>query len=279
MKTLSSICEKELASMKDDRVILCDYVMTPAGPTLMNEPVLAHDYVCGYCNGKSHYCPCLDPRTSDKKVWLCANVSCDVYKRKSYHQATTTPAIPKRALEWPVFCEINGIGNVHHEVKFEKIDQSKPKIEYLLKFGTKPSGIIFMQGTAGSGKTYACMGVCEYYTRRNTSCMFSTQRQMMVNWIAATQPGQYTNYVERVTSCNLLVVDDFGTGDVSPGFMAFFMDLINTRMQWTDRGTIITTNLPDREFTSYCGAALNDRIKTGQKFVFNEKTRRVPTVL
>jgi len=279
MTLVSAICENMLESMKDERVILCDYVMTPAGPTLMCDPVLSSNYACGYCNGNAHYTPLFDPKVSDKKIWLCANASCDVYKRKNYHQATTTPPIPKRSLEWALFCEINGIGDVHHEVKFEKIDQSSGKIEYLLKFCSKPQGIIFMQGTAGSGKTYACMGVCEFYTRKHISCMFSTQRQMMVSWMTSSQPGKFSNYVDRVTTCNLLVVDDFGTGDVSPGFMSFFMDLVNTRMQWSDRGTIITTNLPDKEFASYCGAALNDRIKTGQKFVFNEKTRRKPIVL
>jgi DNA replication protein DnaC len=71
------------------------------------------------------------------------------------------------------------------------------------------------------------------------------------------------------------VIDDFGTAEMSPGFMSFFMDLINTRMQWSNRGTIITTNLNDTKFSEYCGEALADRINTGQLFEFKGKSKRV----
>jgi DNA replication protein DnaC len=188
-------------------------------------------------------------------------------------------ATPKRALEWPLFCEISGIGDLHYGVKFENIQQSAGKVDYLLKFAAKPYGIIFMQGEPGTGKTFASMAVCELFTRKNTSCIFTTQKQMLNNWLDTFKSDRVSNYIERVSNCNLLVLDDFGVGDVSPGFMSFFMDLINTRMQWSDRGTIITTNLDAKTFAVFCGEALSDRINTGQQFVFKGKTRRTQTVL
>jgi DNA replication protein DnaC len=132
-----------------------------------------------------------------------------------------------------------------------------------------------MQGSSGSGKTYASMGVCELFTRTQTSAIFTTQTKMLSNWLA--DEGMF--YINRVEDTNLLVVDDFGTGEVTPGFMKFFLDLINTRMQWSTRGTIISTNLSDKDLADYCGSALNDRIKTGQKMLFNEKTRRKQIIL
>lgn len=276
MKTLSSICNSTLDEMKgEQKVVICDYVMTPHGTHLMNAPIMSTEYECGFCNGQLHYTPLVDPKTSDKRVWLCANVDCDVYKKKSHVASTSTPPMLRRALEWPEFCEKNGIGDLHYDVKFEKIEQSAGKIDYLLKFANKPFGIIFMQGTPGSGKTYASMGVCELFTRRNSSARFITQTKMQDQWM---MPEKYS-FVSQMECVNLLVVDDFGTGDVPPGFMKFFLDLINTRMQWSDRGTIITTNLNDKDFSDYCGGALNDRIKTGQLFEFKEKSRRKKTVL
>lgn len=275
MKVLSMICEEQLSSLKQDKVVICDFVMTPNGAVLLSEPISSTDYTCAYCNGTSHYTPVLDPTRSDKRFWLCGNVNCDVYKKKTKFDTTHVQAIPKRALEWPLFCEINGLGDLDHDIKFEKIEQTQGKIDYLLKFATKPAGIIFMQGRAGSGKTYASLGVCELFTRRNTSAIFTTQTKMLGNWL---EPDKM-NYIAKLEGVNLLVVDDFGTGDVPTGFMKFFLDLINTRIRWSDRGTIITTNLDDKAFSEYCGEALNDRIKIGQKMVFNNPTRRKQIIL
>jgi DNA replication protein DnaC len=275
MKTLSSICEASISSMKDQKATVCDYIMTPHGCAPLKQPILSTDYECLHCNGREHFTPYVDPTRSDKRVWLCANHNCDVYTKKTHVQSSQMPPLQKRALEWPKFCEINGIGDLHHDVKFEKIEQSQGKIDYLFKFADKPCGIILMQGTSGSGKTYSSMGVCELFTRRSPSAIFTTQTKMLGNWIAQ-EHMKYTNSVE---SAELLVVDDFGTGEVTTGFMKFFLDLINTRMQWSNRGTIITTNLNDKDFSDYCGSALNDRMKTGQKFEFKEKSRRKQIVL
>lgn len=275
MKTLSSVCENTLEEMKSPSSVLCEYVMTPGGCYLLSEPVLSSEYKCGYCGESNHFSPYVDPTKSDKRVWLCSNTLCDVYTKKSHMASTSTPPIRERALKWAKFCEINGIGDLHHDVKFDKIEQTTAKVDYLLKFASKPVGIVFMQGTPGSGKTYACMGVCELFTRRSTSARFITQTKMQDHWLA-TDRFSFINQMECV---NLLVVDDFGTGEVPPGFMKFFLDLINTRMQWSDRGTIITTNLSDKEFSIYCGNALNDRIGTGQKLLFKEKSRRAKTIL
>lgn len=275
MKVLSLMCEEQLSSLKEDKVVICDFVMTPQGAVMLTEPVSSRDYTCAYCNGISNHTPYLDPTRSDKRVWLCGNVNCDVYKKKTKFDTTHVHVIPKRALEWPLFCELNGIGDLCYDVKFEKIEQTQGKIDYLLKFANKPFGIIFMQGSSGTGKTYASMGVCELFTRRNSSAIFTTQTQMLSKWLEQDKMS-YTHKLEIV---NLLVIDDFGTGDVPPGFMKFFLDLINTRMQWSDRGTIISTNLSDKDFTDYCGSALNDRIKTGQKFEFKDKSRRKQIIL
>ncbi len=279
MKTLGEISKKMLKDLTPEKAILCDYLMTPWGPSLKKEPIKSDVHVCEYCQGKDHYCPYLDPKINDKRIWLCGNHLCAVYKTKETCKAAPTPSQRKRALEWPLFCEMNGIGDMHHGVKFEKIEQSTGKIDYLHKFANKPVGIIFMQGIPGTGKTYASMAVCEYFTRQCSSCIFITQKQMLGNWVEAIKSDKSNIFIQQLTNSNLLVVDDFGTGEIPPGFMGFFLDLINTRMQWSDRGTIISTNLSDEKFMSFCGEALCDRINTGQHFVFNEEKRRKQTIL
>lgn len=271
MKILSDLLSKHLPA-KEGKGVVVEFM---EGLSQI-EPTLSTELQCPVCGKKEHYAVFLEPSRDARKVWICADGGCESNKKKFSSQATIIPPTQRRALEWTLFCELSGIGDTNHDVTFEKIDQSAEKISYLLKFAKKPRGIIFMQGGPGSGKTYASLGVCEFFTRSSQSAIFSTQKQIFANWQCA---DYINNYISKIMTCSLLVIDDFGTGEISPVFMTFFMDLINTRMQWTDRGTIITTNLNDKDFSNYCGAALNDRVKTGQKFVFTEKTRRKPIVL
>jgi IstB-like ATP binding protein len=241
----------------------------------LDSPILSHDVTCPMCGGKNGHSCLIDPKLSDKRMWFCGEDDCMALVKRSFFKPAQMLPEKKRALEWPSFCDSNGIGDRHHSVRFEEIDQDAVKIEYLLKFAKKPSGIIFMQGNSGSGKTYASMAVCELFTRNSQSAIFFTQNKMLSRWLE----DEKHKYIQQLENCNLLVIDDFGTGEVPIGFMKFFLDLINTRMQWTDRGTIITTNLSDKDFSFYCGTALNDRIKTGQKFEFKDKSRRKQTFL
>ena len=264
---------KETYMKKEDCFVHFYYSQT--GYVAIDPPVRANEFCCPFCGEQEFF---LYAVTKDQKAWGCGRV-CEASKQRSHGSGTLTPQTPKRALEWALFCEINDIGDLKHDIRFEKIEQSAAKVDYLLKFATKPVGVILMQGTKGNGKTYASLGVCEYFTRKNTSAKFTTQKQMQYDWLMTFKNERPSYYIQSVTECNLLVIDDFGTGDIPPGFMSFFMELIDKRTQWSDRGTIITTNLNDSDFSKYCGEALNDRISTGQKISFVEKSRRKPTII
>ena len=75
------------------------------------------------------------------------------------------------------------------------------------------------------------------------------------------------------------MIDDFGTGEIPEKFMTFFLDLINSRMQWRRKGTVITTNLPNDELAKVCSEALANRLRTAQYFIFNNDSRRSKQIL
>jgi chromosomal replication initiation ATPase DnaA len=253
---------------------MCDYVLGPWGE-IKKEPFNSLEYKCEFCGGQEFYTPMFQ----GKKIWQCSRLDCAVMEVNKLPIATTTQAKSQRALEWPLFCEISGIGDSNHDVKFEDIRQSQGKIDYLKKFAEHPKGIIVMQGTKGTGKTFAALATCEMFTRKSTSAVFLTQKQLAENWLEAIKSSVMNNFIEKVRTRSLLVIDDFGTSEMTPAFLSFIMDLINTRMQWSNRGTIITTNLEDDTFTKYCGEALNDRFLTGQYFEFEGPSKRKKTVL
>jgi len=271
MKTLKQACDSYMASFNNRENKLVHFYASSEGYKPIDPPVFAADFVCPFCGNPEYLLWMIN---KEDRAWMCSRI-CSLSKLPKEVGGGCIAPLPVRAVPWALWCEYNGIGDLMYEVRFEKIDQSKGKVDYLLKFATKPSGIILMQGNKGLGKTYACLGVCELFTRTNSSCVFMTNLQLMTAWLETFKPDYKGNLLSKLLNCQLLVIDDFGTAEVSSGFMRYFLDLINSRMQWSDRGTIITTNLTESQQSDYCGEALMDRLNTGQKFIFEGKTRRV----
>ncbi len=242
----------------------------------LDEPTMSDEIICKYCNSKEGYTPLFDRQEPFRRVWICGNGNCVTMKRENRPPATTTPVTPKRAILWASWCEINAIGDLHHDVTFEGIQQSAAKVTFLSKFASNPQGIILMMGKPGTGKTYACLGTCELFTRKSPYAIFITQRNLLKWWAEAEKHDKFINSLNTIS---LLVIDDFGTGEINHSFMAYLMDLLNTRLQWSNRGTIINTNLDIKKFNDFCGQALSDRIMTGQQFDFTGETRRKKTIL
>lgn len=248
---------------------LCHFMTTSEGYKPIDPPKLAQDLVCPFCGTAEYFLWKLE---DDKRAWTCGLV-CKPSKLPKLVDPSLGIPKPNRAILWPLFCEINGIGDCYHDVVFENVNQSAAMKDYMLRFATKPKSILLMRGAPGTGKTYAALAICEYYTRTQNSCVFTTQKRMATDWLECVK-AEKLNYIDIINTTSLLVVDDFATGEPGPGFMSFFMDMINTRMQWTNRGTIITTNLCDNKFNSFCGEALTDRILTGQEFQFKGQSKR-----
>lgn len=261
------------------KVRKCHYVMSPTGPVLLDEPVMSNEHQCSWCKGIGHFCPMVEPGKINEYAWLCSNPLCETYSRTKRAREYQPTAKPIRALLWPLFCEINDIGDLYHDVCFENVNQAAGKIDYMAKFVNKPKGLIVMQGTPGTGKTYAAMALCEYVTRTESNVIFTTQKKMADRWLATFHEDIPSGYVQKIMNCNLLVIDDFGTAELSKSLLEFIMHVINNRLQWSNRGTVITTNLDSRKLSEYCGDALSDRLNTGQKFLFSGKSRRKEIIL
>lgn len=264
-KNVVKMLENEFKDSCQTNNVICEYINSPFGMIKAKEPFNSNDRICEWCGGKDYIAICYDATSrSNAKTWLCLNLSCLIYKASSNDKRYQPTLKPKRCLEWAKFCEINDIGDLHYDVTFENIKQNAEKITILRAFVENPQGIIFMRGGTGRGKTYAAMGTCELFTRYDSSVAFTTQNNLSTKW-----ENKDKLFISQLFSCSLLVVDDFGTGFIPNNFMKFFMDLINSRIQWKRKGTIITTNLNGDDLTLICGDALVDRLMSGQIFEFN----------
>jgi hypothetical protein len=274
MKDLS--IAKKIIQTGESKLVHAITVM--GGYEYLDNPVMSHELICRLCGGKEHFTPFIDPKIDARRFWFCANSVCLTSSTKNSLGATQVLPISHRAILWALWCENNGIGDLYHDVKFENIQQSPSMTGFLSQFAANPKGLVLMQGQAGLGKTYASLGTCELFTRKQISAMFMTQKAMSQKWLETFKGDKTDPFCEKIARVSLLVIDDFGTAEIAPGFMSFFMDIINTRTQWSDRGTIVTTNLSDQKFGSYCGESLSDRFNTGQKLVFLGKSRRKPEI-
>ncbi len=272
MKNLHEVLQK-IYIPPENKGVLCHWIQLPNYELQKcDPPILSTDHACQFC-GKSEHA---SPFKSDQRVWLCLNTFCDVYKLTKWDEQYVPTDSTKRFMEWPLFCENNQIGDLHHSLQFEHIQQSSGKIEYMRKFAENPCGMIFMEGPKGTGKTFSAMAICELYTRKKGAARFMTQQQMLKKWMDAVPSD---GFIYSIEITEILVIDDFGIAELTTGFLKFFMDLINTRLQWSNRGTVITTNLDNEKISLYCGEALSDRLMTGQKFVFTGESRRKKTIL
>lgn len=249
---------------------LVTLVATSAGYKRLPAPSLSDSLSCEFCGTTKNFTWLTE---SKEWAWFCGLICLDSKLPLDASGCQGTTQAP-RAILWPKLCELNGIGNANHDVSFEKVEQTPGKINFLIEFCQKPKGIILMHGPSGTGKTYATLGTMELFSRKSSSVLFFTHNSLMNKWLDVRKQESYSDLLDRIERVALLVIDDFGTCEPSAGFLAYLMNLINARLQYTDRGTIITTNLSPEILSDFCGEALTDRIRTGQEFIFTGESRR-----
>lgn len=263
-----------LAALPASEPKMVNQIAVIGGWRKLDKPTLSTELKCLICEGTNHYNPLIDPELGSERVWICGNGHCAVNDKKNSIKATTIQVKPQRAILWPLFCEISGLGDRYHNVSYENIKQSEKTKNALSSFLTGDHPFLILFGQKGIGKTYSSLGLCELKTRTSDSCIFTTHRKMLDDWTNTFKEERPSGYIKKLEQTELLVVDDFGTAEASSKFMSFFMDLMNTRMQWKKRKTIITTNLDDPQFIKVCGDSLVDRFRTGININYSGESRR-----
>ena len=273
MKKISDLAKNFFEKIDDPKLI--DAIQDGSSMKYLEVPMMSNELTCPVCHGTNGKICLIDPQASNKRMWFCAEADCLAMVPRSLPKQYGGSLKSNRAILWPLFCEINNIGDIYHDVRFEKIEQVPSKIECLRKFCDKTEGIIMMEGRrTGTEKTYCVLAFCELFTRKNSSCLFFSQDNLIAKWLDSLKSDRPMLFRDNISKVSILVVDDFGSKAPPDGFLQFLMEILNIRMSWTNRGTIITTCLKHNELSKFCGDALIDRLNTGYVFSFNGKTRR-----
>lgn len=147
---------------------------------------------------------------------------------------------------------------------FENSDMSdkhmgmaKKYADSFIKHGSIDGGILFYGGV-GIGKTYASACICNHLMENGKAVLVMNLGLYLIKikreWAEAE--NDVLNYVK---TCDLLVIDDLGTENVSEFTKEKMFNLIDTRYR-ANKPMIITTNLTPSEIKEKLGNRIADRI-------------------
>ncbi len=127
------------------------------------------------------------------------------------------------------------------------------------------SSNLLLQGAPGLGKTYLSACVARVVAKKGCSVCYDTaasalsafERQKFAR--SPEEQEQANRRVERMLSCDLMILDDLGTEMVSPMSVSALYTLVNSRLV-SGKKTIISTNLSDEEIEKKYGGQIASRL-------------------
>lgn len=101
---------------------------------------------------------------------------------------------------------------------------------------------ILILGPTGIGKTYLATALGGAACRNGFTTQFYRMNALIEQLTLARAKGVYLNLLKRLSSCELLILDDFGIKPLTPQQYQDFYDVIDERGE--DKATIITSQVP-----------------------------------
>ena len=141
-------------------------------------------------------------------------------------------------------------------------------VEYAHNFGKQPGNLLLF-GNPGLGKTHLSAAIAREVSERGFSVVYDTAAHVFERF--ETQKFSRDNEeadtdVERILSCDLLILDDLGTEMTTAFVQSALYTVINTRLR-EKRSTIISTNLRPSELTSRYSPQVASRVEGEYQFL------------
>ena len=128
-------------------------------------------------------------------------------------------------------------------------------------------------GTPGTGKTFAALSVAEYHLRSHSDAKFYKAGLLAEKWANRMSEGN-SYLLSDLQKGGLLVIDDIAQGTCTASFLNLVFEILSCRMDFSNRGTILTTNASPESVINMVGEALADRLRTQTWIKTQGKSRR-----
>jgi len=124
---------------------------------------------------------------------------------------------------------------------------------------------VLIMGPTGVGKTYLATAIGNAACRRGFSTIFYRMNTLIEQMLLARAKGTYLNLLKRLSSCDLLILDDLGIKPLAPQHYQDFYDVLDERGE--EKSTIVTSQLPVENWGEIIGdpvacEAITDRLSS-----------------
>lgn len=135
--------------------------------------------------------------------------------------------------------------------------------EYAHSFGRKPANLLLF-GAPGLGKTHLSAAIAREVSEQGRSVVYDTAAHVFERFETqkfGREDGEtVSSDVERVLTCDLLILDDLGTEMTTAFVQSALYQIVNTRLM-EKRSTIISTNLSPEKLAQRYSPQIASRIE------------------
>ena len=165
-------------------------------------------------------------------------------------------------------------------ITYEKVRNfDKKLIQEIAKLRFLDDGLnIMIFGATGVGKTYLATAIGNHVCRSGRPVIFFKMNILFEKIALTRAEGTYLNFLKRVQTTDLLIIDDFGLRPLSDKQFQDFYDVLSERE--SGKSTILTTQLPAENWNEVISdplvcEAISDRITaTAIKLVVKGPSKR-----
>lgn len=151
--------------------------------------------------------------------------------------------------------------------------------EFAHGFGKRPGNLLLF-GAPGLGKTFLSAAIAREVSGKGFSVVYDTASHVFQRFesqkFGRGEEGETSADVERVLSCDLLILDDLGTEMTTAFVQSALYQIVNTRLM-EKRSTILNTNLTPWELGRRYSPQIASRIEGEYELLpfFGEDIRKL----
>lgn len=136
-----------------------------------------------------------------------------------------------------------GVGMRYFNAHVSKLRLSNAIKETISRWTAKPKNFLVINGLPGTGKTYLCVALANFFLEKGTQVKYLNGRRFFEEVQSAIAAGksQYEQ-IRKIASYELLILDDIGAATNSEWQREVVLDLIDYRYN-EQKPTVITSNM------------------------------------
>lgn len=184
----------------------------------------------------------------------------EIWKRK-VHQLLVESGVPKKYL-----VPQNLVLRKADDLAWQWLEDYRSNV---VKNVNEGRNVVITSSTVGNGKTSWAIRLLQRYIAetaldglldvKGVFCVSSSMLEIFGDFGYFETSIEFFNYLNRLKTCRLLVIDEVGSGRVTQVSYNHFYDLINYRVD-NNLCTIYTTNYSDEKIQDVLGKRLYSRI-------------------